>query len=493
MRLLLATLALLVPATAAAVDHPCHTPAFFDQLTAPLGPAVVIDATPRDKDSRNPYGVPNELETENFVIRWGNSWSENTSGIDNLAAALEDAWDTEIVDMSHPAPWSADQLLINVYIGDTGGGTPGSFGAGGYFNQDESGYPMLVIAPQSLDDLPWTRVVAIHEFYHAVQWGLGTYTYSEGEPGAWYWEATASWVPSEVDPDSPANISFLWGFALAAHLPLDAFDYPDSGQLQEYHQYGAAIFPTYVSEHVADWQPIRNSWVAPAGGTSDPIEALRGELADLGEDFDAVFTDFVAHNVFWDYAHGNVFEQFVSGGQQAYPGTDPVTAWITDEGTGAPDEPPMRYGSNTVRFDLDDGTWRIDLAFDDVGSAGNPASWGVTLVTDDGADISYTPIEVVDGAASFELHSDGDEAGLAVASWTGPRSGGERFDWSWDVTFVEPPGDDDDDDTAPFGDDDDDVGGFSGNGCGCSATSDAAPAAWLLLLLPFSRRRRPRP
>ena len=505
-RLLLALSLLLLPATASAqVDRPCHTPALFRAMQAPPGLAE-YPVSSRDKDARNPYGVPNEDLTENFAIRWGDAWTPNISGLSVLAEALEDAWQTEIETMAHPAPWSTSTTLLNVYIGDTGGGTPSSFGAGGYFNPDEEGYPVLVINPASLDEPSWTRVVAIHEFYHSVQWGLDTYTYVEGEPGAWYWEATASWIPGIVDPQSPTNANFIWGFALAAHLPLDAFDYPDSGQLQEYHQYGAMIFPTFLSEQVTDWQPVRNSWVDPFGGTGDPIEALRAELSDLGHDFDDVFVDFVAHNVFWDYTHGATYELYVDGGAQSFPGEDDVTSWVTSEDTGTipASEQPRRYGSNTLRFDLDDGPWELELSFDDSGSAGSVARWGATLVRRQGASITYEPIEIADGEATVALDIDGSELALSVAAWAGPRVNGERFEWSYSVIDMfagddDDTGDDDDmgddddaaDDDDSFGDDDD-RSGFTGTGCRCDATGGPGAGAWLLLPLVLSRGRRRR-
>ncbi len=499
-RLLLALLVLTLPSSATArILRPCHTPHLAEGFVRPAGPAQIPMAS-RDKDARDPYGVPNEALTENFAVRWGDGWTPNTAGLAVLAEALEDAWQTQIVAMDHPAPWSTSTTRMNVYIGDTGGGTPSAFGAGGYFTPDEQGYPMLVVANPSLDEPSWTRVVAIHEFYHSVQWGLDTYSYSEEEPGAWYWEATASWIPGIVDPESPANATFLFGFALAANLPLDAFDYPDAGELQEYHQYGAMIFPTYLSEQVADWQPVRNSWVAPAGGTADPIEALRGELADLGLDFDAVFVDFVAHNVFWDYVHGAAYEYIVDGGRQAFPGTDDVTEWVTEEGsvTISPSDRPQRYGSNTVRFDLPAGLWQLDLQLDEDGSSGSTASWGATLVRRSGDVITYEPVPIMQGAATVELQADGDDLGLSVAAWAGPRIDGERFGWGLTTTWLAA-GDDDDDDAAddddatfPVGDDDD--SGFVGSGCGCDAARGSRAAGWLLIpLLALTARARRRP
>lgn len=98
---------------------------------------------------------------------------------------------------------------MNVYIGDTGDGAPPSYGAGGYFTPADQSYPTLVVNPDSILE----RAVAIHELYHATQWDLGTYT---SDPGAWYWEATASWMPSMVGPQSTGHAVFLFGFAIAA-------------------------------------------------------------------------------------------------------------------------------------------------------------------------------------------------------------------------------------------------------------------------------------
>jgi len=496
MRSILLVVALLMPSTATAATHLCHTPQLLPTFEPAPGPASWTAA--RDKYARNPLGLPNERLSDNFAVRWGNSWGGTTGQVDDLLDALEDAWRVQIGEMLHPMPWGTTEVLMNVYIGDSGNGAPPGYGAGGYFTPDDDSYPTLVIAADSIPAR--TRTVAIHELYHAVQWGLGTYTYDNDDPGAWYWEATASWIPSMVDTNSSDHAIFLFGFALAAYLPLDSFDYADSGALIEYHQYGAMIFPTFISEQVTPWQAVRNSWVEPVGGGGDPIEALRYELDDLDEDFDDVFVEFAAHNVFWDYRQGDDFEYLVEFYEDYYPGEDPYTAIVTEAGEGRPpgSREPYRYGTNTLHFDLPGSrTWELTIDVDGRGDRDSAARWGATLVTRSGG-IDYERLPFDDGIASVRFVDDGDVA-LSIAAWSEDRRSGEQFGWSWDLREVDDLGDDDDatDDDDAFADDDDDFGGGGGGsargrGCACDAASSPGPPPWLALagLLLVRRRER---
>ena len=47
---------------------------------------------------------------------------------------------------------------MNVYIGDTGGDIPSSYGAGGYYTIDGEGYPMMVIAKDILNDYEYLQI-----------------------------------------------------------------------------------------------------------------------------------------------------------------------------------------------------------------------------------------------------------------------------------------------------------------------------------------------
>lgn len=500
MRWLLFLTAVLVPTLAVGAPLPCGTPDFLPTLEAPR---EFPTATTRDKSERNPYGVPNAQATDDFVIRWGNSGGVDLGAIDDLAEALEDAWQTQIIDLDHPAPPSTDSTKMNVYIGDTGSGSPSGAGAGGYFTGDDEGYPMLVVALASLQaGGDWLRVVALHEFYHSVQWGLESYGYGDGDPGAWYWEATASWIPSVTDPSSSANGSFLFGFGLLPHTSVDSFDYPDTGALAEYHQYGAFIFPTWLMEDGLPPSVIRNTWVSPAGGTNDPLEALRAELATYERDLDVDFADFAAHNAFWDYVHGDAWAAQIEATQGQFPSAAPVTLEL-DGPTDGPVSPPpglrpARYGANIVRLDDALGADLVLRAsFDATGSAGSDATWRARLVRRTGASLDYQEVTTAELAEGVEI-GDGGALAFVVTVVSPTRRAGEVFDWEVSLDAPAIPGDDDDttgdDDDSAAGDDDDDGGGGGRSGAGCgSCAGGSGTLAWLLLgystAIPLRRRR----
>lgn len=294
----LIALAALAAQAAGPLDRlPCHTMDLLDgAFLAPELQSRRPPPPPDAKATRDAYGVPNSLESENFIIRWGSGVAAGDA--QDMLDAFEHSWAVEVVQMDHPQPPGTDTHKFNVYVGSTGGGTPDHYGAAGYFNTDSAGWPMIVLNPSTVEDTEYGVTTVAHELYHAVQYATGTYQYED--EGAWFWEATASWVEVEVYPDNPGYVAFLFGYALLPHLELNFFDYPDTGALQEYHQYGAFIFPRYLAEFVGDWRIVRNAWVEPQAVGNDPMAAIEAEIADLGVGMDEAFMDFAARNVTWD-------------------------------------------------------------------------------------------------------------------------------------------------------------------------------------------------
>jgi hypothetical protein len=96
-----------------------------------------------NKDTRDAYDTPNSYESENFVLRWGYGISDQTA----LATleVFEATWDVLVDSSDYPAPWGSDSTKFNVYVGDTGGGTPTSYGYAGYYWTDPDGWPMVVL------------------------------------------------------------------------------------------------------------------------------------------------------------------------------------------------------------------------------------------------------------------------------------------------------------------------------------------------------------
>ncbi len=477
---------------------PCGTPAFLPTL----GPAPSLPPPPpspsTEKEQRDAYGeLPNQLVGENFVVKWGSRGGVDESDAAALLDAFEHAWSQEIDGLAFPAPSGTDRYLFNVYIGDTGDGAPDGYGTSGYFNRDRDNYPMIVVSAETLSDLGWAQGTAAHEFFHAVQDVTGRYDY-EGD-SAWYWEATAMWIEGEVLEDYEEYVVFLYGYALLPHLPVYFFDYPDSGALQEYHQYGAMIFPRYVSEIAADADVVRDSWVEDLDAET-PQDALTELLAERGVAFADVFGDFAARNATWDYADGELYERWVDWYADYYRSDDHrVVADVDADGTdGLVDAPedtlPGRYGYNVVTVDTDgDADYRVRFEAPVEGSNGNDADWRVTAVVDAPGGPRYTSIPVTDGVGEVLLTGlDGATVHLVVAAVPARARSGETFAWSYEVTPEEPdPGE-----TGEPGTPDPERPGSPdetvemAGGCGCASGGDAGWLAGALVAMGLVARRR---
>ena len=206
----------------------------------------------------DPYGAPNQLTSEHFVVLWDSDDGLHESWITNLIGAFEDGWDNHVDGWGMPTPTFMQEHYFNVYLGNTGDGIPSISGASGYFTTDGDGNPMIVIDPDILSYGEYASTTAVHEFFHACEWATGNYvTYDS----MWFWEASATWSEGETYIDSQDYAWPLPGFAYYGHLPLTHFDYPDTGTLVEMHHYGAFIWPRFVGEHVADPETTIEVWL----------------------------------------------------------------------------------------------------------------------------------------------------------------------------------------------------------------------------------------
>lgn len=255
----------------------------------------------------------------------------------------------------------------------------------------------------------------------------------------------------EVYGDNPGYVAFLFGYALLPHLEVNFFDYPDTGALQEYHQYGAFIFPRYLAEFIGDWRIVRNAWVDPQVGGNDPLEAMEAEIEDLGVGLDEAFMDFAARNVTWDYAHGDWYEYYVEAYADYYPSQDNrIIESVRGDGMDEPFSPssslaPRRYGVNVVELsDPDTGDLRVVFEGDSTGSSGSPADFGLTLVRVDGNRVDYEPL-MLGGTELDTVIGDvgGDDAlYLVVGAWTERVRWDESFDYELTLSIDAGGGDD---------------------------------------------------
>lgn len=428
--------------TFAEAAFPCATMRMLPDAPE-LRHGVVSRAGPT-KQVRDLYGLPNELRSENFVVRWGSGERFTEEELDNLLESMELGWSVEVEDMAHPPPYGADAFLFNVYIGNTGDGAPEITSAAGYFYPDPEGWPMIVMAPETVRDRLGTEGTAVHEFYHAIQATTGRYPYDG--IAAWYWEATAEWAAMQVVPDNPMSSGFAFGYLLLPHLPVNYFDYPDEGLLEEYHQYGAYLFPHDLTEQVG-WELVRDTWLDPSGDP-DPLEVMRGWLADHGHDMDELWLDHIARNVVLDYPFRVWLEQSLESGGWGWPEADRVAVeidWAGDDGRVRGDSAPGRYGAFAIHLtDADPGTLRVLIEAEPEGTEGSPTEVGARVVRLDAFDdpiYTEVPFDGLVGELSLPDILMGEDVWVVVGTWTPearPRIwDDERFELTWSVT-VEP-------------------------------------------------------
>jgi uncharacterized protein (TIGR03382 family) len=454
---------------------------------------------PGSKAVRDTYHSPQSQESENFVLFWGNGSTVTTSDVENLLAAFETGWSYYQDTMGLPAPFGSDLYKFDVYIGDTGSGLPSSYGNGGYSTSDSEGFPIIVIARDSLYDPQWADSTAVHEFFHAAQAATGAFTdYYDGSASAWYTEATATWAEGEVYPEIPYYSYFLFGFAFVPYVALNWFDYPDSGSLLEYHQYGAFIFPRYLSEIAADWSIVSDSWLQ-GGAHEDPLDVLDDLLAERGSDIRTAWVDFTAHNATWDYADRATYQDVLASYSsyfddesvsETYSGTGPDTL------TEATWSLPQRYGSNTIALmSPHDGVLDVNIAGDATGNQGSPATWSATMVLVNGDGPTYVPVPFDGSTGALRVPDAGTwfSAWLVIDAWSPTWKSGEHFGYRF-LMDVHPDesGQDTQDGDGPANDTADDGSGISGaSACGCTS-GGSPPVAWLLLggLLALAERRK---
>jgi len=260
--------------------------------------------------------IPNVQYSERFALKWGPDFDLSEDNANAILTHFEEIHLAEVESWSMASPTDGVRYF-NVYVGDTGGVIPSVGGMAGYYTTDSSGHPMIVLANDTVTDLPYARSVIAHEFFHAVQWASESFW--TWETGSWFWEATATWAAGEVVPDNDSYWNALPHYALKPQIGL----YHDTmtehgGAPPDLHQYGAFIFPRYISEVLESPETILSAW-RDGETDDDPVAWMRVHMTD--EVFGAALVDHAAHNLTWDYIHGERWSSWV----------DEVASWYPDQ------------------------------------------------------------------------------------------------------------------------------------------------------------------
>lgn len=486
---MLSTVLLLVTPQPSAAATPCATPAMWEPVDPePLawrGPGI-------DKAHRDPYGAPQVRTSEHFAVRFGEHAPIAETAVDRLLNALETAWDVQIDELGHAPPYGTSDAYFNVYIGDSDPALPPGHGAAGYYTADRQGWPMIVVAAETLERGDYADITAAHELYHAVQGTTRRFAFDPDDAGAWFWEASATWASSLVYPDNVGYSTFLGGYALQPHRRLDLFGLPGDDGLDVYHPYGAFVFLSHVARAARSPRAVAAVW-KDDGTHPDPLEVLRDELADRGHDLDSLWLDHIARNVTWDYPEHELFTARVEGWAARFPEHDlRVTARL--DGTRpelrfSPErsQRPERYGANNVLIERPAaGTWTLAIDGQPFGVHGHAARYGATVVIETDRGPRYRPVPFEHGRGRLvldDLHT-GERAWVVIGAWTPeavPAHLPATFPYTLHLSHEAPP-----DPRPPTRTTEATSGGCDSAGQP-AAPVVAAGLAWVLLL---SRRRR---
>lgn len=435
----------LAPASAQEPPRaPCGTLAALPSATPlrrSLGPTTV---TTGEKQTREAYGGLTAHTSDNFAVWVGSANPFDDATINALLDAFEHSWDVQIGELGHPAPSTTETFRFNVYISNTGPNTPDAYGSAGYYWTDFEGYPLIVIGRDSMSDDEYAASTAAHEFYHAVQGSLDRYGYEQ--EAAWFWEATAEWATIKTYPDNPYNSGFVFAYLGMPHLPLYAFQPPETGAIEDYYQYGAFVFPYDLSLQYDD-TIVRDAWTHP-GSEPDPIEVMRGLVADRGDDFNEVWLDHLARNATYDYPLGEVFREITSSYLDYYYSdvSQEIAVTLTADGSGRLEGTfaPRRYGSATLLYEGPAlGELTVTVTADETGPRGTVPRFGARVSVVSGASIrTYdVPFDGLTGQLAGVPTTRTDLVYLTVGAWTDvPTTNiNERFPFDWSMTTQPPP------------------------------------------------------
>tara|TARA_B100000530_G_scaffold210058_1_gene134458 strand:- start:1286 stop:2773 length:1488 start_codon:yes stop_codon:yes gene_type:complete len=243
--------------------------------------------------SRQVYAVPEQIQSENFVIHFttaeddfqeinGQLYSLQSnygyaqSIIDlaeySLSIYLEQGWedippdcDESITDLGSPDHCInfGGNSLYDIYISNDGPGmvVPENLYSAPPYTGGRTSYMKISTLSNNYTSIPaWSHHVVAHEVHHSVQlrYGVGT----SGSPGdyiynLWFFEQTASYMENVVFPNSNHVYTMLANCNVVTPLtyPNHGVDYP-----AEIYPYRSALWQKYLVESLSDSSIVRYMW-----------------------------------------------------------------------------------------------------------------------------------------------------------------------------------------------------------------------------------------
>jgi len=402
-------------------------------------PVVPHSIRLKDKQTRDLADLPHSMESENFVLRWGDNMPDRD--LAGLLALFEEAWRVEVGELGYKQPIGTQGFKFNVYMGDSGPGTPTIGEYGGYTTFDSEGYPYIVLNTGLFFDWENLRAHAGHELFHAVQFSYGWNSVGTTAAANWFGEASATWVVSSVWPES-RYMDYLGGFAHYPQYPVDSFFTIVPGdQLQQLtlHQYGAFIYLRFLAEFLTSPDLIQDVWNAmEATGNYEALKVMHGLLADKGYSGSKAFARFTNHNVDWDYQDGDHYGRSIQASQDFFNHTNRIAAEHNSADavwhTPLPSFLPRRYAANYIKLNAP-GPIHVSFEGDATGGLGSSSGWQASVVVVGNHRPIYHSISLVDGAGEFTLPHLGEQETLYLAIVNTPDSTDNSETFSYRYRF----------------------------------------------------------
>jgi hypothetical protein len=280
------------------------------------------------------YTVPSTmLCTTHFCVHYVRSTQDapllrdpNGNGtpdsVEQTASVLEQIWQAEIVDYGfRPPPSDVDlenhgpDARFDVYLADiVDGGILGFcspepppnyrfWNVPGHCVLDNDYSPAQIGAP-GLAGIHELEITAVHEFFHAIQFG---YDYADD---IWLLEGTATWVEDAVyDAVNEPYRRFPYSALRQPEVPVD------NASATSPFQYGSWVFWRFLEELLArpaskkDPSVIRRLWELADGSPSGPdlysLEAVTALLQERGRAFAPSFLNFAI----WNFLPGAFYRE----------------------------------------------------------------------------------------------------------------------------------------------------------------------------------------
>ena len=277
-----------------------------------------------------PDGLDGVFDTEHFRIHHAVSGSRAPSGwpdrryLEAVGAAAERSWRFYHETHEWQTPPSDGQgggdSRIDIYVDDLG---TGFYGYTEPFGAPDDAWPynrsaFLVIDNDYLgfgysDPIAPMQVTVAHEYHHVVQMG---YTISNN----WWMEGLATFMEDEVYDEIDDNYGYLSCLTGSPYKSLTTFD--------GCHEYGAFLWPTWLSENYGHDFTRR---VQECAGVNGIFSCLERELASVGTTFEEAFADFWTWNFYTGvrddgrhYLEGSEYEHLVAYDRAVtlYPSVD---------------------------------------------------------------------------------------------------------------------------------------------------------------------------